>query len=129
MLMSAYDDARRRGEKHSAAVKSAVDFVKQHHPDMSISETEIRRVLAIYRPQGSQTVLLFERSILNEEDLERRRLFRERLAMVPGNENLQVKESLNQDPTGSVGVFRIRFGERPNYPRSNCKNPQQDSAR
>jgi hypothetical protein len=129
MTMAAFDEARGRGEKHSVAVKYGADVVKQRNPGMSTSETQVKRALATYRPPGSQIVLLFERSIPNEVDLERRRLFRERLATVPVNENLHVKESLNQDPTGSVAVFRIRFGKKPDYPRSNCKKPQQDSAR
>ena len=46
MILCAYDEARRRGDKHSVAVKDAVDSIRQHSPELSISESEVRRTLA-----------------------------------------------------------------------------------
>jgi hypothetical protein len=40
IVMSLYDEARKNGQKHSAAVTQTVELVKQRDPAMRISETE-----------------------------------------------------------------------------------------
>ena len=45
MVLHAYDQARARGEKHSAAIAEAVSALRSRMPGMPISETEVRRVL------------------------------------------------------------------------------------
>src|SRR5271169_6805728 len=90
MVMSAFDDARESGEKHSAAVTQAVDDVRQSHPGMPVSETEVRRSLATYRPRNSRTTLRFKRLIFDEEKLARRRLMLEQVAKVEGEKNLRL---------------------------------------
>ena len=124
MAMCAYDQARERGEKHSVAVREAVDFVKQRDPGMSISETEVKRTLAASRPRDSRTILRFERKNLTEDDIKKRRWIREQVASLQGEKHLKSGVSPNSDPRDGA-VFTIRFAERPNYPRHNRKNPKE----
>lgn len=53
LAVCAYDEARGRGEKHSVAITEAVDFVKRRRPEMKISKTEVKRVLASLRPRNA----------------------------------------------------------------------------
>ena len=62
MILCAYDEARRKGDKHSVAVKDAVDIIRQRSPELSISESGVKRTLATWRPREGRTVLFFERS-------------------------------------------------------------------
>jgi hypothetical protein len=68
IVMSAYNDARKNGEKHSVGVKQSVEVARQRHPTMRISETGVKRILAEFRPRKGQTILRFERSTLTNED-------------------------------------------------------------
>jgi hypothetical protein len=124
-VLYAYDDARGRGEKHSVAVQNAVDFVKHLNPEMSISRTEVKRILAALPPRGSETVLRFERSTLSEEEVKRRRWILEQLVMLQGKKGLTLPTRPNYDLAGNDAVFKFRFAERPNYPRHNRKNPKE----
>lgn len=124
-VMSAYDEARGRGEKHSAAVQYAVDFVKQRSPKMRISRTEVKRILATWRPRGSQTILRFEHSSMSEEDIKRRRWILEQVAVLQEKKGLPLPTPPNCDPARNVAVIKLRFAERPNYPRHNRKNPKE----
>ena len=76
-VMSAYNEARERGEKHSSAVTSAVEFVRRRSPELPISEATVRRILATYQPRGSGTVLRFERSPWSEEEINKYRSMQE----------------------------------------------------
>jgi hypothetical protein len=73
MVISAYDELRLKNEKHSVAVKEAVEVLTKGHPDMRISDTGVRRILAAYRPRVSRTTILFEPSIVTETGRERLR--------------------------------------------------------
>ena len=49
MIVYAYNEARKRKQKHSAAVGEAVAYVRQHRPEMPVSETVVKRTLATFR--------------------------------------------------------------------------------
>lgn len=125
MVLCAYDEARGSGLKHSAAVRDAVQFVKQRNPEMPISETAVKRILATWRPRGSQTILRFEHSSMSEEDIKRRRCILERLAMLQGKKALTLPEPPSCGQPRNIAVLTMRFAERPNYPRHNRKNPSE----
>lgn len=91
MVMCAYDEARGRGEKHSTAVQHAVDSVKQCNREMPVSQTEVKRILATWRPRGSRIILRFESKILTEEDIKRHCWIREQLAALQGKKGLKWK--------------------------------------
>jgi len=88
---------------------------------MPISETEVKRILAEFRSRKSKTILLFERSTLTEEDLAKFRWIQEQLAALPQMKGLRLPAPSDVTPPKSVTTFKIRFGERPNYPRHNRK--------
>ena len=122
MLMSAYDEARRRNEKHSVGITEAAELGKQRHPEMPISEACTRRALATFRPRKSRTVLLFEGSMMSEPENERlQEMWKQARA---GQQALGGFDTdLLPDP-GSLKPktkYTIRIGDRPNYPRHNAK--------
>jgi hypothetical protein len=121
--MCAYDEAREKGEKHSAAVRYAVDLLKQRHPERPISKTEVKRILAMWRPKESQAILRFERKSLTEEDVKKRRWIVEQLAILQRKEGLEVELPSNPGASPSTAPLIIRFGKRPNYPRHNRRIP------
>lgn len=125
MALCAYDEARGSGQKHSVAVRHAVHFVKQLNREMPISETEVKRTLAAWRPRSSRTILRFERSILSEEDVKTNRWVREQLAALQGKKGLILPVPASYDLARSVAVFTIRVAERPHYPRHNRKNRKE----
>jgi hypothetical protein len=51
IVMSAYDEARENGQKHSVAVRQSVEVIRQLHPKIPISETGVRRILSQFRPR------------------------------------------------------------------------------
>jgi hypothetical protein len=53
LALFAYERARELGEKHSVAVTEAVKYIRQTAPRMRISETEVKRIVAYWRPKGS----------------------------------------------------------------------------
>ena len=52
LVLHAYNKARSSPLKHSSAVTEAVAIVKKTWPDMPISETEVKRILAKFQPKG-----------------------------------------------------------------------------
>ena len=118
-VMCAYDEARERGDKHSVAVRGAVEHLKKSSPGMPISETEVKRILAVWRPRNAGTILRFERKILTEEDIKSHCWLQEQLAVLQGKRDLKLEVPTNLGRlTGSITV---RFAERRNYPRHNRK--------
>jgi len=121
MVMSAYDEARARGEKHRVAVIEAVDYVKRFDSDMKISETEVKRVLASFRPKTTRKILRFEPSIRSEDDLHINRLMRGELAALQEKRGITLPDVPNYDLSKSNLMLTIRIGTRPVYPRHNAK--------
>jgi len=116
--MCGYDEARKKGEKHSVAVAEAVDLVREVLPEMPISETEVKRVLAFWRPRGCSTILFFERASVSEEDENRHRLLLEQLASLEKERGLKFQIPPNRKLTVRIIA---RIAERPTYPRHNRK--------
>jgi hypothetical protein len=56
-----YNEARRAGEKHSAAVLEAVSAVQHDLPGIPISQTEVRRALAQLQPKASPFAYLISK--------------------------------------------------------------------
>src|SRR5262249_42416703 len=84
MIMDAYCKARAAGLKHSTAVAETVDVVRQLDREIPISNTEVRRVLAELRPQGSPVELRVEYSTLEGEEAAARRHFFTHMAEFAG---------------------------------------------
>jgi hypothetical protein len=123
LVMCAFDEARESGHKHSSAITHAVEYVRQHHPEMPISETGVKRTLATYRPVVGRTILQFNRSIFDDEKLARLRCMLEQVAKVQSEKNLSAPQtSIKNLPTSLAAIKFGRF-ERPLYPRHNRKLP------
>ena len=120
-VMCAYDEARERGDKHSVAVRGVVELLKQSNPGMPISQTEVKRILAEWRPRNAGTILRFERKIVTEEDIKRHCLILEQLAALQEKTGLRLEVPTNHQLTGRIVSLTARFAERPNYPRHNHK--------
>jgi hypothetical protein len=121
MVLCAFDKARRRGEKHSVAVREAVCYIRQCDSEMSISETVVRRILATFQPKKSRDMLRFEPAIRSEQDLVTNRLIREQLAALDGRKGIILPDVPNYDLSKSTLVLTIRVGAKPLYPRHNRK--------
>jgi hypothetical protein len=101
MSMSAYDEARQKGEKHSVAITQAVDSVAQYHAGLRVSETELRRILATWRPRGAERILRFERLVWIDEEV-----------------------TPEVGSSSAPMVLTIRLCERPSYSRHNRRQPK-----
>ena len=119
IVMCAYDEVRKSDQKHSGAVKEAVAFGKRLHPEMSISETGLRRDLAAFRPRTNRSTLIAERSPMTEGDVAR---LRGMLEQVPPDQRGQgAKADLASEMQRPMPrtKYMLRFAERPTYPRYN----------
>ena len=87
LIMCTFDEAREGGDKHSAAITHVVEYVRKHHPGMPVSETEVKRTLATYRPKNIQTILQFKRSIADDGKLATLRCVREQVAKMRSERN------------------------------------------
>jgi hypothetical protein len=52
--LSAYEKVRSRGETYEETLKAALEEVRQIFPEMRMSETEMKRPLAEFRPKGPE---------------------------------------------------------------------------
>jgi hypothetical protein len=121
IVMSLYDELRGTDMKHSASVRQVAELIKQGHPEIRISETGVKRILATFRPRTAGAIPLFERSSMTDAGIER---IRGMLKQVPPEQQSQGSKmpSVTNLLTFSPRTrYLIRFGERPNYPRHNRK--------
>jgi hypothetical protein len=116
MFTSACDQARARGDKRSVAITEGVNFVKQSAPEMPMSGTEGKRILAEFRPKDSETGFIVTPSNVDAAEKERRRNLR---VQVPGFGGTIPAELTNQNTQKCPG-FKFGIGKRPNYPRHNA---------
>jgi hypothetical protein len=119
MIVDAYSKARREGSKYSAAVRETVDAIKQSAPGLSISETEVRRVVAECLPRESQIALTAEYSILEgEEAAKHRRSHAVKMEQAGVKGLREMSESDLQKP---LKRFIFGYGKKIHYPRHNAK--------
>lgn len=117
MVMCAYDEARKRGEKHSAAITEAVEHVRGRYP---ISETTAKRIFATFRSRNGQTqnILRFKRFIVGKKKLAR---LRSMLKQLPDTQGLN---GTSVPAPSSLTAYKFGYAKRPRYPRHNRKNPK-----
>jgi hypothetical protein len=139
-VLHAYDRARKSGMKHSVAVREAADFVRQRQ-QMPVSETEVRRILAKYRPRNSRSTLVVDYSRIDGIEAENTRAILAHLqALTAGkdvpppvlkpvpNGNAAASETSCAGGTGGalpLAKFTARIAQRPNYLRHNAKAPKK----
>jgi hypothetical protein len=112
-VMSLYDQARQNGQKHSAAVRQSVELIKQRHPMMRISETELKRILVAWRPRGSHTILRFEYSTISGEELAKRSGIEAHPAAVSQDRWLKLPAPSGVIPPKSLTTYKVYFGDFP----------------
>ena len=88
-----YDKARRAGEKYEASLDAGVEEVKRHYPKSKMSRTEMKRILAKYRPRTGLLASL----------------------LVGEGDNFLLTEGRM-----TASVWEARIGPRPVYPQSNA---------
>lgn len=120
MVTHAFSKARAGGQKHSAAMIEAVEFVGELDPGMPISETGVKRVLAEFRPKDSQVALTTDYLILEGEEAARHR--RSHAQMLESAGLKSRTELTDQDLQKPLKIFKFGFDKRPNYPRYNAKS-------
>jgi hypothetical protein len=121
IIISEYDEARKSGQKHSVAVNQAVEYLKQHQPEMPVSETVVKRTLATFRSRNSQTTLRFKRSIVGKKKLARLR------SMLEQAHDTQRQMGLSVPPPAipkNLTAYKFGYAKRPHYFRHNRKNPK-----
>jgi hypothetical protein len=105
LVLNAYNEARSLGLKHSAAVSEAVAVVKNRLPDVQISQTEVKRILAEYQPSGALTVLTTKKN-----DVATRPLPPEVCRQMGIPEGSRMRS-----------ILAFGFGPKPQYPRVNSR--------
>ena len=126
MVMSAYDEARASGQKHSAAVTQAVDYVRQRGSEMPISETVVKRVLATFRSRNSHSILQFKRVTLDDSELmTQRNVLEQASADLRGKKGLRKPLPSIEDLPKSRTAYTFGYADRPLYPRHNRKIPKE----
>ena len=108
IVLNAYDQAKRGGEKHSSAVTEAVAAVKKFHPGMKVSETEVKRILAEHRAKEAPMVELVTEKTLSPEEC--------KLSGLP------------EGKTFSRSLV-LGYGPRPKYKRANAATTKAKSIR
>jgi hypothetical protein len=88
-----YDKARSAGEKYAEALKAAVAEVRREFPQVSISETEIKRVLAEFRVKELELTLLITES----------------------------ENTVTPSGRKCKKAWQLSIGPQPNYPRHNAR--------
>jgi hypothetical protein len=119
IIISAYDEARKSKQKHSAAVTQAVDYLKQHQPEMPVSETVVKRTLATFRSRDSRTTLRFKRYTVGKKKVARLRSILEQAHDMQRQMGLSVPPPTI--PT-SLTAYKFGYSKRPHYHRYNRKN-------
>lgn len=121
MIVNAYSKARGEGLKHSAAVRETVDALRRLAPEMHISETEVKRVVAKLSPRGSQTELRVKFLVVEGEEAAIRRYRAHMPEAVGIKEFPKITDPDLQKP---LKTFPFGFGRKTHYPRHNAKKPK-----
>jgi hypothetical protein len=123
-LMCFYDQARGRGEKHSAAIEEAVQEYRSKLPEVPVSSTAVRRALAKRRPKGVRHILI---SVPPDPSAQSQDRFN-----IVWLDYTSMRHRLLGHPLTALDtpVPQIRWvldlcaGTRPCYPRHNKKDPR-----
>jgi hypothetical protein len=123
MIVYAYNEARKRKQKHSAAVREAVAYIRQHRPEMPVSETLVKRTLATFRSRSDPITLRFQRSTVGKKKLARLQSVLKLAHHLQREMGLPVPLSIQNLPK-SLTAYKFGFAKRPRYSRHNRKNPK-----
>jgi hypothetical protein len=124
IALMGYDQARRAGEKHSAALAEGVKAVRERLPGKPMSKSEMRRILAHYRRNRKGTVMLPqpERVVKRDEAKRYLRIIEQLARMNAERAGIPYKPGPRPKRVTAIGVA---FGPHPNHPRINAKPPEE----
>jgi len=126
MILKDYLKARRGGLKYSAAVRETVDDVRQLVPGMPVSETEVKRVVALLSPENRPLAAIVDSRILEGQEAARIRRFHAEMMEYAGIKSFA--NMTDSDWNKPLTRFTLGFGPKPEYPRHNAKKSKsQDS--
>jgi hypothetical protein len=100
LVIRSYGRAREAREKHSAAITEAVKYIRDTAPTMPISETEVKRIVTVWRSKRRRTCLFVSKP--NPEHS---------IIAVPGRDGRIVYARI---------VYTASVGPHPIYPRANA---------
>jgi len=109
MVLYAFNEARRNGDKYEAAISAAIEAVKARYPEMRIGPRRVKGILAEWQPKGSPMALVISKC----PDAE--------LQSPEMQQSLEIFHSLGLPEGKRVTAYRIGLGARPEYPRINSK--------
>lgn len=118
-IVSLYERARRKGEKHTAAIADVVEKCKKKNPTGQISMTGVKRMLARFRPQSAQVVLQFEPSPVDNAEIKRLQdMFR---SAAQGMHRLGIEPGVDISKFEPRNKYTVGFGPKELFPRHNRK--------
>jgi hypothetical protein len=124
LVLHAYNEARAKGNKHYAAIDGAVSAVRSQAPEMPISATEVKRVLARFQSKDSKLSWITTDGIAQGPELDilfdNHKWLAEIAEKFPGILN---ESSLPGDEfkPRRLRILTIQIGPRPRYPRNNAR--------
>ena len=126
-IIEAYRVARERGEKRESAIEEAVLAVKQFDPDMPVSKTEVKRVLAEFASIYSDVSIRAESTILEGESAAEKRRFAFDMMKFADKYCVRSSEKLPVELTEEqlhrpLTVISFGYARRPVYKRHNSKS-------
>ena len=121
LALHAYDQARARGNKHSSAITEAISAVRSREPEMPISETEVKRVLAEFQSKDSKGSSIISAGIVQGPELD---TWFDDLKWITEESPLKLGVPHIPDYRSKprqIRTLSIQIGPRPHYPRSNAR--------
>jgi hypothetical protein len=122
MVLDAYDQARGRGEKRSAAITDSVSTVCSRVPEMPISETEVKRVLAEFRSKDCEEAWIFKEGIAQGPKADAWFDMLEWIAKQSRGKWEVPSFSQDKSKPRRLRTWAIQKGPAPRYPRHNSRS-------
>jgi hypothetical protein len=124
IIISTYRKARKEGQKHRDAITQAVEYLKQHQPEMPVSRTAVKRTLATFSSRNSPITLRFQRATVGKEKLTRLRSVLKQAHDLQREMGLSVEPLSIQNLPKRLTAYKFGYAKRPCYARHNRKNPK-----
>ena len=118
IVLKGFDEARNKGAKHEAAISEAVYAVRSCLPEMPISRTEVKRILAELRSKRSEETFLVTEEMQNGPAVAR---YHDGAALLRAFSRGNDVPSDPGSASKPMQVLSIRIGPPPSHPRSNAK--------
>lgn len=111
-----YDKARKNGAKHTPAMKEVVVTIRRKYKDMPISDTTVRRILAVWYPKNGSSALINAAEHFPQDQAEQRRC-RTSQAATNGPVTLMNPQMRARPKTIRIAASSPNVGARHGWPR------------